>query len=1009
MKKRSRGACSRWLTGVSAFASLALGVCPVAAQDVEDETAFVEEDEIVVTGTRIPQRNLYTTSPITQVSAEDITTQGVTRLEDLTNQLPQVFASQGSAISNGSTGTATIDLRGLGPPRTLVLIDGRRMGYGSPLGVASDLNQIPGPLVERVEVLTGGASAVYGSDAIAGVTNFIMRRDFEGFRFDAQYGFYQHENDSDADFIREEIAFRGLTNPEQYQLPPDHVVDGYSKEITFVFGASTPDGRGNVSAYLGYRNNDPVLQRDRDYSACALAGGNASPRPYAPPGTVHWLCGGSSLASQTGRFTNFGLGGAPFNYTIDQATGNFIPFAQIHLFNFAPLNYYQRPDERYTGGAFARYQINSSIEIYGNAMLSDYRSIAQIAPSGAFFNTNTLNCGNPLLTPGNAAAIGCDPGEIAADSPVTVYVGRRNVEGGPRRDDLNYMAYRLVLGARGPIGENWDYDVFGQYYRAAMARSYNADFLVERLTRALDVIDADPGPGIDPQCRSFVSGLDLNCVPYDIFTPGGVTDAALDYLQAPFVQRGETVLQNIVASVTGETGLRSPWAAAQLYVAFGVEYRRDVLITVVDENFQIGAGTGQGTPTPPLNGDSEVAELFGEARFPLLEGAPFVELLSIDAAYRLSHPSEGSDVDTYKIGLEWAPTPDIRFRGSHQRAIRAANVIELFTPQADGGFGMRDDPCGADTAGDGMAAAAVCVGTNPWQVTAAQYGTAALNSPFNFGEFSGYNSIVGGNPNLQPEEADTYTLGLVFTPGFLPGFSLTLDYFDIEVTGAIGFTGANNTARDCYLNDSLASCSRIVREPGTGFLWRGPGVEDLLTNIGGISTSGYDINVNYRLDVGAAGVVGVNLIGTLLQELVIDPGAITQIAPFECVGGFGGDCGAPNPEWRHRFRVSWETPWDLELFATWRYYGEVEQRDELNAPIPGLLDSVIPSVDYFDLAGNAQLRSNAVLRFGVNNVLDDDPPLSAALVFSGALNGNTFPQVYNALGRFVFVGLTVDF
>jgi outer membrane receptor protein involved in Fe transport len=1009
MKKRSRGACSRWLTGVSAFASLALGACPVAAQDVEEEAALVEEDEIVVTGTRIPQRNLYTTSPITQVSAEDITTQGVTRLEDLTNQLPQVFASQGSAISNGASGTATVNLRGLGPPRTLVLIDGRRMGYGSPLAVASDLNQIPGPLVERVEVLTGGASAIYGSDAIAGVTNFIMRRDFEGFRLDAQYGFYQHENDSDDNFIREEIAFRGLTNPQQYQLPPDDVVDGYSKEVTVVFGASTADGRGNISAYLGYRNNDAVLQRDRDYSACTVAGANTSPRPYAPPGTVHWLCGGSSQASHTGRFTNFGLGGPFFNLTLDPSTGNFIPFAQIHQFNFAPLNYYQRPDERYTGGSFARYQISPTIEAYASAMVSDYRSVAQIAPSGAFFNTNTLNCGNPLLTPGNAAAIGCDAADIAADSPVTVYVGRRNVEGGPRRDDLNYMAYRLVLGARGPIGENWDYDIFGQFYRASLARSFNADFLVERLTRALDVVDADPGPGVDPQCRSFVTGLDPNCVPYNIFVSGGVTQAALDYLQAPFVQRGETVLQNIVASVTGDTGVHSPWAAEQLYVAFGIEYRRDALETVVDENFQRGAGTGQGTPTPPLNGDSEVAELFGEARFPLIDGAPFAELLSIDAAYRFSHPSEGSDVDTYKIGLEWAPSADIRFRGSHQRAIRAANVIELFTPQADGGFAMRDDPCGADIAGDGIAPASVCVGPNPWQVTAAQYGSAALNSPFNDTEFGFYNSIIGGNPDLQPEEADTYTLGLVFTPSFLPGLSVTLDYFDIEVTGAISSTGANNTTRDCYLNDSPASCSRIVREPGTGFLWRGPGVEDLYTNIGGFSTSGYDINVNYLLDVGAAGVIGVNLIGTLLEELVTDAGAITQIPPFDCVGGFGGACGTPNPEWRHRLRVSWETPWDLQLFATWRHYSEGEQRDELNAPIPGLLDSTIPSQDFFDLAGNAQLRSNAVLRFGVNNVLDKDPPLSAALVFDGSLNGNTFPQVYDALGRFVFVGLTVDF
>jgi outer membrane receptor protein involved in Fe transport len=643
------------LSGVSivAAAAAALTATPAHAQD--------EEEAIVVTGSRIPQPNLVTTSPVTQVTGEDIQTQGVTRVEDLTNQLPQVFAAQGSNISNGASGTAQVNLRGIGAARTLVLIDGRRMGYGSPNSIPSDLNQIPGGLVERVEVLTGGASAVYGSDAIAGVVNFIMRDDFEGLRFDAQYGFFQHSNDyDDSGYIREELAFRESTNPAQFETPADDQDDGYGKEITITFGTSTGDGRGNVTGYLGYRQNDQVLQRDRDFSACALGAPSTAARPYSFSGQ-HWTCGGSGTAFP-GTFTDFGLNSNPivffdpdgldgipgnaddplpaaiaaafaahttqtqstsFNFTVSEATGEFIAFCNnLHQYNFGPTNFYQRPDERYTGGLFAHYEINDRIEAYGNFMFSDYRSVSQIAPSGDFFSTGSINCDNPLLTtdqqllicgdgtvgyklsggvavpdlgadnavgglnsPGAELFFGNDPDtpfnealddlyNTDRDSPCVdgdliepgmqctapLYIGRRNVEGGGRQDDLNFTSYRTVLGFRGPLAANWDYDIFGQYYRVAMQRSYLNDFSVTRLNRALDVIDADPGVGVDPQCRSAVDGTDPNCVPYNVFDPAGVTQDALDYLQIPLLQRGEATQQQVVGTITGEFDFGSPMA-----------------------------------------------------------------------------------------------------------------------------------------------------------------------------------------------------------------------------------------------------------------------------------------------------------------------------------------------------------------------------------------------------------------------------------------------------------------
>ena len=1012
------------LTGASvlAAAAAALTGTPAHAQD--------EDEAIVVTGSRIPQPNLVTTSPVTQLTAEDITTQGVTRVEDMTNQLPQVFAAQGSNVSNGASGTAQVNLRGLGAVRTLVLIDGHRMGYGSPNSAPSDLNQIPGAMIERVEVLTGGASAVYGSDAIAGVVNFIMRDDFEGLRLDAQYGFFQHSNDSNDGFIREELAFRNSTNPSQYNLPPDDVVDGYGKEITAIFGVSSPDGRGNVTAYMGYRSNDAVLQRDRDYSACAFNPPSNAPRPYAPAGTVHWNCGGSAT-SFPGYFYYGYPGVAP--QTIDQGTGNFVPFTPNNLYNFGPTNYFQRPDERYTLGAFARYEISPSMEAYAQAMFSDYSSIAQIAPSGDFFNTNRINCDNPFLPPNISAPtttgdVLCSPADIAAGAVVPLYIARRNVEGGGRRDNLNYSSYRMLAGVRGPISESWDYDLSGSWSRVSLSRIYTNDLSVSRLQRALLVDNDGPdgiaGNGDDaPTCESaqavqeYQVAPDAACVPWNIFTPGGVNDAALNYLQIPLIQRGETIQQVVVGSLTGDLGFGSPAAESNAQASFGFEYRRDELNSETDAAFQAGDGAGQGGPTLPLSGVTDVFELFGEARIPLIEGGAFAELLSVDVAYRYSDYGSGTTTDTYKVGAEWAPTEDIRFRASYQHAIRAPNIIELFGSQGAGLFNMGFDPC--DDVNSPLPVPAICIGGAPYQVTPAQSAGGGLNNPA-----AQYNALLGGNPGLGPEEADTTTIGFVFTPSFISGLNVSLDWFNIDLTNAVAAPAAS-TVFACYYQSDLNACNLITRN-ATGTLWRGASqVVAISTNIGGVSTTGWDLNANYNMDIGSMGGLSFQFIATLLEELNTDLGA-PGVPEFNCAGLWSGDanCGTPNPEWRHRFRIGWETPWDMEVNLTWRYFGEVHR--ESGVPFPGTpadingtcgnpinlncnrLDTTWDAVNYIDIAGTWSVYDNTTLRWGVNNVLDQDPPLSTH-VGAGFGNGNTFPQVYDAMGRWVFVGVTVDF
>lgn len=980
-------------TMIGGFAALAFAA-PAMAQDAG---ASQDLDDVIVTGSRIPQTNLVTTSPVTQVTGEDIDVAGVTRVEDLISQLPQAFAAQNSTVSNGASGTATVSLRNLGSSRTLVLIDGRRMGYGSPNDDAADLNQIPEQLVERVEVLTGGASAVYGSDAVAGVVNFIMKKDFEGLQIDAQYGFYQHNNDYDGvGNLRSVISARAATNPSQFRLPDDNVSDGESRSLNVTLGVSSPDGRGNVMAYAGYRNNNPILQGDRDYSACAL-GAPAAGTPTS------YTCGGSGT-SFPGRFTDF----SSFNSTL--GTGRtFVPFNNaLNQYNFGPLNYYQRPDERYTLGAFGRYEVNDKAEVFAQLMFSDYSSVAQIAPSGNFFNTPDINCGNPLLGPQQRTTIGCSPADVLADTRRTLYIGRRNVEGGGRQDSLNYTSYRGVAGVRGEITDGWNYDIAAQFSRVRLARTYLNDFSVTRLGRALDVVSV----GGVPTCRSVVNGTDPNCVPYDIFIAGGVTQAALDYVQIPLIQTGETTQQVVTAAITGDTGWSMPTASRTVQVAFGAEYRRDALSSETDAAFQTGDGAGQGGPTIGITGDADVAEVFGEIQIPLADDQPWAYSASIDAAYRRSE-YENIGTDTYKVGADYAPIEDIRFRASYSRAVRAPNVIELFAAQGFNLFDADYDPC--DAVNRPVSAGPVpasCIGTGSHQVTIAQRNSGALDSPA-----GQYNFLGGGNPNLNPEEADTYTYGVVWTPSFVPGFNISVDYFDIQVDGLVSTVGALNTFDLCYNQANAAACSRIRRNAG-GQLWVGSGfVEDLNNNIGGLATSGIDVNSNYAFDLEDMGMsnlgsMQLSFVGTYLSELVTDTGLGGPASVYDCTGFYANQCGVPNPEWRHRARATWLTPWDVDVSATWRYYGDVEIA-VLNGTNGTLnnggarIDRFFDAENYLDLAAVWSVTDTVTLRAGVNNVLDNDPQLSYSVGTTG--NGNTYPQLYDALGRYFFFGVTANF
>jgi iron complex outermembrane receptor protein len=882
---------------------------PQEAQPVPSRNAqgapVQNQQDIIITGTRIPQPNLTSAAPVTVVTSQDVKLTGTTRVEDLLNQLPSVGASQASGVSNGATGTAEVDLRYLGSKRTLSLVNGRRLTPGDPNSTtqAADLNIIPSSLIKRVEVLTGGASSVYGADAVAGVVNFIMDTNFTGVRFDGQYSFYQHNNkdfslgvdcggpqgSAGCTAAGQTQTMSSLLNGRHFGYPRGSVADGGTFDGTVSVGAAFDDNRGHAVAYFGYRKVKPVLQGRRNYSACVMQNsvsvvpdfaGYSYPYHFEP---LNARCGGSATANPgTGiifkQYTTT-AGPAPGTPTTVKTStvaalgpGTITVGAQ-NLYNFAPLNYFQRPDERYIAGAFADYEITPAIKPYLEFMFMDDRTLAQIAPSGDFGNTLTINCDNPLLSAQQASVI-CNPDNLIVGfkgtfpvasaapfnnlgpggTPLTTPVDfinpvvgasnatyqqaffqllRRNTEGGPRIADLKHVNYHAVLGVRGDISKVFSYDTYFQYGKTDYTQVYKNEFSTQRLLKALDVVTDErttvggqPNPNLgNPICRSVLTGTDPNCVPYDVFSAAGPSAGAINYLNVFGVITGQTSEQIAHVDVTGalgEAGVQTPWSDEGIGINVGAEYRKESLELNPDQEFQTGDLTGQGAPTLAVSGNFRVLELFGEAQVPIIRHS-FIEEFSLGAGYRKSwyKLSNGRtyDTDTYKLSAELAPVTDVRFRASYNRAVRAPNIQELFAPQFVGLDGSNDPCAHIITATDyGCIAQGLTVGASPTANPAGQY-----------------NGLLGGNPNLTPEKATTKTVGVVVQPRWIPRFAFTVDYWNIDLKDAIQGFGADAIISNC-VNHSTAtsvapSCSLIHRD-AAGSLWLTSGgfVTDIPSN-----------------------------------------------------------------------------------------------------------------------------------------------------------------------------------
>jgi len=956
------------------------------AQTAPERVSTESLQEVTVTGSRIKRPNLTSASPMTVVGSDEIKYQGANTVESVLNRLPQFTADSNENGSNGSDGTARINLRNLGPSRVLVLIDGQRM---LPVETA-DVNFIPSALVERVDVVTGGASAVYGSDAVSGVVNFILNKNLQGVRFDAQYAKAQHENKNG--YLQSVIEGAG------YNLPKSSLWDGGRTDFNIAVGRNTPDGQGNATFYLGYRELQPVTQDSRDYSACALN--------LAGDDNSEFSCGGSSN-NQWGSFVMLGgpNNGSTFNNTKD-GQKTWVPYDTSFLYNYAPTNYIQRSDRRTTAGAFAHYDYSAYVNLYGGLMFMDDHTFSQAAPSAYFQGTTyPINCDNPLLSTQQAALL-CG---AAAGTPTNVntFVGFRfGGAGAPRRDDLRHKDYRVNFGSRGDVMAGWTYDASFLSSRMILDESYKNDLDPTKGARGLQVVNV----GGVPTCKSVVDGSDPNCVPVDIFAAFGIGADAYGYIFTPTFTHGvqkEKVFNTSVNGDLGQYGFKSPIAANALAVAAGLERREE------DLSFEADA-VAQQKGTMNNAGNFSVNEAYIEADFPLASDMPFVKSLTLNTGYRYSDyaVAGGSSftASTYKFELQYAPIGSLKLRGSYNRAVRAPNITELFSPQTLGNVTAQDPCAGANP----LASLADCQRSG---VSAAQYGLIPA-CPADVCV-----TLAGGNLQLKPEEADTMTFGFVYTPEAVPNLAVSADYFDIFVDKYINPVEASTVINQCIQLGSPYFCSLFHRDPANGVLFGTNGyIFANSQNTGYLQTSGVDLTGSYRFDLAqlpfggdrerAWGALDISLVGTWVNSRRIEqlPGSGT----YNCVGLYGLTCAQPSPSWRHNMRFTWSSPSNVgTVSANWRYFGSTSLSANTDNPfLQGdyvAINSRIPAYSYLDLAASWKVFKALEVRAGVNNVFDKSPPAIAAGLLSTFGNGNTYPGIYDPMGRLLYAGMTVQF
>ena len=978
------------------FSFAAIPFSALAQDDVE---------EVVVTGTRIADPNVTSSSQITSIDGEELLVRGITRVEDYLNDLPQISPGQSITNSNGASGTATANLRNLGCSRTLVLMNGRRMVSGTTGGGnCADLNTVPTLLLDKVEVLTGGASSVYGSDAVAGVVNFILDDEFVGMKSSFYHGFYQHKNDNS--------SLRDLVASYDYALAPKDVTTGDTEKVSVAFGGEIDGGKGHITAFMEHTDTKPILQGEYDISACALRSGFSG-------------CGGSSTIPP-GRWADFGGYTAGGFVNVDptitgvdfKVLGNeFVPRAG-QAYNYNPTNFFQRPDDRFNSGFFGKYEVSDNAEVYVDMTYMKSESNAQIAYSGTFGNITSLPCYNAFLSEqqynaacGDWTGMGGDHApDFASGAAALAYLAnldlavgdgsilgykaplyslKRNVEGNPRQSIFAYKSFTQTVGVRGDINDNWSYDAYYQTSNVVYNNEYRNDLSVTAINRAVDVVSVN---GV-PTCVSALNGTDSTCVPYNLFQGGlpgdqgiqGVIDGGQElqsYIANSTYINGDGEQTTFTAYVTGDLGYSIPGAPGSISMVAGFESRELSSDFRPDLPSRTGDRSGSGGATLPLGGKYDVDEFFVEL------GIPVTDTVSMDAGFRSADYSTGNDTTAMKLGAFWTVNDKVSVRGSFQTSQRHANLAELYQGIGQGLVDLDYDPCGIDpdTGAAPIATQAQCENTG---LPANLYGTD-LKSPADQ-----YNIQTGGNPNVNPEESESITIGVVLNP--MDGLTLTVDYFDITVEDGIGTVSPKTALDKCIETGAAAFCNLINRNPVNGSLWLTGGyISAQITNISEEQTSGIDVIFDYSVDTNWGPLV-VSGVTTLLDsyDIIELPGE----AAIGCSGNWGGSCGKnPMPEVMGSYTVGLTTEFDTDVILGVRYLGET---DDLNAN-----DIDFDAYTYLDATAIYSVNDNMSVTLGVSNLLDKEPGYTSDAGTAPG-NGNTFPGYFDAFGRHIH--LTINY
>lgn len=1003
---------NRLLLGTSCLAGMF--AAPAMAQDTSTpataeaaQPAEANSGEVIVTGSRITRPNATAAAPITSVTFESIRAQAAVNVEEVLNRVPQI-APDSQQNYQDSDGRQRIKLRNLGFERTLTLIDGKRVGTMNGI----DANMIPTSLIQRIDVLTGGASAVYGSDAVAGVVNFVMNNEFEGVQLNGNYNFYLHQNKPG--LISQVASQYGFAQPNH-----DQVTDGGRLDLSLTAGTKLFDDRFHISGYVNYRRGELVPYSARETSGCQLTE------------TVK----DGPLTCTTSTYTHHGYvsprtGANNGNQYVNNPDGSrtFIPFSSAVAANPYTDYSFQRGNERWNAGGFASFEISDAAEIYASAMWFRDKSAngfpARLYSYTAFGDTPyQVNCNNPFLSASQAQVICGAQAGTAAMVPIEL---RYRFTGVPDLEDryLN-LGLRITGGVRGSFAEGWDYDVGGVYARNKQEWAWSFP-PVGRVNNALNAVLVN---GV-PACAS---GTSDGCLPLDPFSSrSAVNNAAVfDYLVRDSYGTQTTVnrLYNLVATVQGDLGtygIRSPWAEQGLAIALGAEYREDQLEGFADQLWRDNMG---GTDQ---NLSQNVWEGMVELQAPIAEKKPFAHLLQVNGAFRLSkYSSNPKTFSTWKAEALWAPIPDITFRASINRAQRAPTVVEAFQGSnlsyarittayndicAPTVIGTTIDPNTGQQIpvyGAPQASREVCAATG---LPDNLYGSATLLCPTDVGC-----TVRRGGFTVDPETAYTKTFGVVLRPRFLPGLTVSIDRFLIDLNDSIGYNDYDYFSNGCLATGSDFFCQMFVRNadgtlysnpannPATGYLRGGT------TNYYKSKSHGWDFQGQYALPLGDAGRLDFDFVGSLTT---LAGGQDSPILPkYNCAGYYGGGCGQLIPKWTHSLRTTYTTG-DRFFSASlnWRHLGPLTNVTNSGDPALGWTEAGeretfyrIDAYDYFDLALNFRVNEAYSFRISANNIFDKTPPILPNSYNYGLSRSNTLSARYDSLGRQIAVGATLNF